>query len=293
MIVAAIVVVVLLSGGDADGGALKAGSAVQVTTAAGTVRIDADDSVLQPGGAQEKFKTAFQKGLASGLGISPGAISNIKIVKNRRRNLRATTSIRVSYTVTVSSSTTNANDLVAKAQTATADKSSPLYKAVAMQLQAVDLLPAMINCIGNYAKWSACDKKCGGGKMSAKYTITTRAKYGGDQCVNADGATVLADCNEQACAPPGPPCKNWALKKPTKQSSEGWGGASARAVDGNSNPQYGGGSCTHTNGKPAWWQVDLGQSVNVKTVVVVHRGDCAATASTQLRSTSATRTAAP
>ena len=58
------------------------------------------------------------------------------------------------------------------------------------------------------------------------------------------------------------------------QSSEGWGGASARAVDGNSNPQYGGDSCTHTNGKPAWWQVDLGQSVNVKTVVVVHRGDC-------------------
>ena len=41
------------------------------------------------------------------------------------------------------------------------------------------------------------------------------------------------------------------------QSSEGWGGNPQRALDGNTDGQWGGGSVTHTNGAPSWWEVDL------------------------------------
>jgi hypothetical protein len=40
---------------------------------------------------------------------------------------------------------------------------------------------------------------------------------------------------------------NLALNRPTAQSSTGWNGPSKLAVDGNTNGNYGGGSCTHTN----------------------------------------------
>jgi hypothetical protein len=80
---------------------------------------------------------------------------------------------------------------------------------------------------------------------------------------------------QPACepVPPAPP-PNLARSQPATQSTEGWGGAPGRAVDGNTNGQYGGGSCTHTNGGGSWWQVDLGSSAPVDTVTVYHRTDC-------------------
>jgi len=58
-------------------------------------------------------------------------------------------------------------------------------------------------------------------------------------------------------------------------SSEGWGGAAARAVDGNTNGAWGGNSCTHSLDGPAeWWQVDLGSSAAIGGVALYHRTDC-------------------
>jgi len=70
--------------------------------------------------------------------------------------------------------------------------------------------------------------------------------------------------------------QNLAYKKPTKQSTIGWGGASKRGVDGNKNSTYGGASCTHTDGrtKGPWWRVDLGKSVQPNFVNIIHRSDC-------------------
>eukprot|EP01045_Picozoa_sp_COSAG04_P012722 COSAG04_NODE_868_length_9754_cov_10.610254_6_plen_1356_part_00 len=76
--------------------------------------------------------------------------------------------------------------------------------------------------------------------------------------------------------PPPPPNRlNAALGKDTSQSSEGWGGAASRAVDGNTDGSWGGASCTHTqNGNPEWFQVDLGSSMTVADVNIYHRTDC-------------------
>ena len=68
---------------------------------------------------------------------------------------------------------------------------------------------------------------------------------------------------------------NIALRKPAIQSTTGYGGVAGRAVDGNSNPSYGGGSCTHTHRqKGAWWRVDLGRVWAVGKVKITNRGDC-------------------
>ena len=70
---------------------------------------------------------------------------------------------------------------------------------------------------------------------------------------------------------------NLAKNRPTAQSSTGFGGVAARGVDGNRNPQWKGGSCTHTNRqRKPWWRVDLGTPQRVKRVKITNRGDCCA-----------------
>ena len=70
-------------------------------------------------------------------------------------------------------------------------------------------------------------------------------------------------------------CVNLALGRATTASSLGWGGASARAVDGSTDGNYGNNSVTHTLGDAqAWWQVDLGQVSAIQTVEVFNRTDC-------------------
>ena len=69
--------------------------------------------------------------------------------------------------------------------------------------------------------------------------------------------------------------ENLAYQKDTAQSSIGADGFSGRAVDGDSNTNFNGGSCAHTRGeKQPWWRVDLGNVELVNEVYVVNRGDC-------------------
>eukprot|EP00117_Sycon_ciliatum_P018516 scpid5534/ scgid17091/ Fucolectin-1 len=71
-------------------------------------------------------------------------------------------------------------------------------------------------------------------------------------------------------------CNNVALKKPAFQKDSGWGGTPSRAVDGNTNGNYGGKSCSHTlnNGIPNWWYVDLGMEYKVNSIGIANRKDC-------------------
>ena len=77
-------------------------------------------------------------------------------------------------------------------------------------------------------------------------------------------------------APPPQRSGNLAQNQPAKQSSEGWGGAPSRAVDGNAAATYNQNSCTHTKGANSWWRVDLGKTYGIvfsklSQVTIVHR----------------------
>ena len=87
-------------------------------------------------------------------------------------------------------------------------------------------------------------------------------------------ASTSAELNRRATQEMGAEEVNVALGKATTQSSEGWGGVSSRAVDGNRDTNFNRNSCTHTNnGEEEWWQVDLGASYLVESVNIWHRSD--------------------
>ncbi|KAK7125199.1 hypothetical protein R3I94_019288 [Phoxinus phoxinus] len=67
---------------------------------------------------------------------------------------------------------------------------------------------------------------------------------------------------------------NLALGATAVQSST-WGGAGAqRAVDGNRDSIWSGGSCSHTDAdRDPWWRVDLGKAYEVTRVSITNRGD--------------------
>jgi len=68
---------------------------------------------------------------------------------------------------------------------------------------------------------------------------------------------------------------NLALKKKARQSSTGYGGDPQRAVDGNTDGNYGANSVTHTdNQKEAWWEVDLGRVQDIREIKLWNRTDC-------------------
>jgi len=77
------------------------------------------------------------------------------------------------------------------------------------------------------------------------------------------------------------PAAGPAAGKPTKltgtatQSSTGWSGPASKGIDGNTNTQYSGGSCTHTYNKPKeWWKLAFGKTRTVTKVKVWNRSDC-------------------
>jgi hypothetical protein len=72
-----------------------------------------------------------------------------------------------------------------------------------------------------------------------------------------------------------PVSKTKRLTGDTRQSSEDWHGAPGRAVDGNTNQNYHGGSCTHTHnwGHP-WWRLQFDAEKEVDKVEVWNRADC-------------------
>ena len=49
----------------------------------------------------------------------------------------------------------------------------------------------------------------------------------------------------------------------------------SKAVDGNHNTHFFGGSCSHTGVGDAnpWWYVDLGQQYRIESVALTNRGD--------------------
>jgi hypothetical protein len=75
-----------------------------------------------------------------------------------------------------------------------------------------------------------------------------------------------------------PPPSNLAQGKTATESSTYPGypsAAASSAVDGNTNGNFGAGSVTATNADPnAWWQVDLGASASISSIVIWNRTDC-------------------
>jgi hypothetical protein len=68
---------------------------------------------------------------------------------------------------------------------------------------------------------------------------------------------------------------NLALEGTATQSTTAHGGLASRAIDGNTNGNWNGGSITHTsNQQNAWWEVDLGQSSYIDEIVLWNRADC-------------------
>merc|ERR1712072_389890 len=60
--------------------------------------------------------------------------------------------------------------------------------------------------------------------------------------------------------------------KVAKQSSTDWEGHAQRAIDGNKATWWGSGSCTHTATEAnPWWEVDLGNTQNIRAVKVTNR----------------------
>jgi hypothetical protein len=71
------------------------------------------------------------------------------------------------------------------------------------------------------------------------------------------------------------PARDLASSRTTTQSSTVAGGEAWRAVDGNTNGNWGNGSVTHTGlDAQAWWQVDLGAVTDINRVVLYNRTDC-------------------
>merc|ERR1740121_994324 len=63
--------------------------------------------------------------------------------------------------------------------------------------------------------------------------------------------------------------------KAATQSSTSCDGSATRAIDGNGDNWWSGGSCTHTGGDiNPWWQVDLGSPQHISGVRITNRGDC-------------------
>jgi len=87
------------------------------------------------------------------------------------------------------------------------------------------------------------------------------------------------DCVEQG--PPPPPDDggyvNVGPNGIATQSSEGWGGTPDRAIDGNTDGQWGAGTTTHTDqldGTASWWEVDLQDTYYISYMRIWNRLDC-------------------
>ncbi len=95
--------------------------------------------------------------------------------------------------------------------------------------------------------------------------------------VQLSGANYLSMAEVQVLGTLSAPSQDLALNQAATQSSTlmpGFTNAS-NAVDGNTDGVFADGSLTHTNlDANAWWEVDLGSSVTVSSIVVWNRMDC-------------------
>ena len=101
-------------------------------------------------------------------------------------------------------------------------------------------------------------------------------EHAGDDCDDTD-ASVIPLIDEWSL-----PAQNYATQGTATQSSTaytGWGGGVAKAaIDGNRDGVYWNGSVTHTalhsGPSDAWWVVDLGFEVKVRSIRIFNRTDC-------------------
>lgn len=106
----------------------------------------------------------------------------------------------------------------------------------------------------------------------------------GTSCDDLNPETINDVIQEDGCSCAGTkeiaPCAfvvNYAKDKPTFQSSIGYSGSPARAVDGNTNGNYSHNSVTHTNNeKEAFWEVDLLKVEDIQYINIWNRTDCCA-----------------
>ena len=108
-------------------------------------------------------------------------------------------------------------------------------------------------------------------------TITVPGAQGRYVRVQLSGDNYLSLAEVQIFGIAGQPPQDLALNKSVTQSSTYLLGATdaPAAVDGNTDGAFPDGSLTHTGlDQNAWWQVDLGTSATVSSVVVWNRTDC-------------------
>lgn len=87
--------------------------------------------------------------------------------------------------------------------------------------------------------------------------------------VTVNGKEIVAAVAPQVATGP-----NIAKGKTCRSSSVNFGGAASRAVDGNTNGEYGKNSTTHSQDENnPWWEVDLGAYYDVTKIVIWNRTD--------------------
>jgi hypothetical protein len=117
----------------------------------------------------------------------------------------------------------------------------------------------------SHADASACQRVC----AAVRQAICRHGSY--PDPVPAD--SIYEECDN--CIDSLMPLENVALNKAATQSSTSHGGVPMRAVDGNTDGNYGSSSITHTNNESeAWWEVDLGGVYDIDTIKVYNRTDC-------------------
>jgi hypothetical protein len=116
-----------------------------------------------------------------------------------------------------------------------------------------------------------------GGLYAAGFTLSSNFPLlNAYQSINTGNYGAFVTKQVFASAQGGGSLSNLALgKTATQSSSYGPGSLAALAVDGNANGNYAAGSVTATlSGANAWWQVDLGSSATVNSIVIWNRTDC-------------------
>ena len=128
----------------------------------------------------------------------------------------------------------------------------------------------------------------GGGNVGANETVNLPGGINGQVVkveqlgLNAAGNHILSLAEVQVLELNPVLFPNVAVGKPASQSSTAYGGDASRAVDGNTNGDYGANSVTHTAdatngwvaGTPVWWEVDLQGDFQINEVAIFNRVNC-------------------
>jgi hypothetical protein len=111
------------------------------------------------------------------------------------------------------------------------------------------------------------------GAISA-FATTTPSISCNNQTITSGQAIPLAVPAQQSQIGAGTMASDLLIGKTATQSSDLFGGVASRAVDGNTDGNYGNGSVTHTNSNMnEWWQADFGVSTALSSIVIWNRTD--------------------